>query len=150
MSEDQVPRRRERFGMTGVIVGAVALAVGIGHVFLGPINPPPPFEEVVAGKLVGLRDAVAGRLSGTEYRTASADSRRLDADRVLEAATALAGVSALLLGMVGFIRREDLRVSGSAAALGTAAIALHFVLIGLGAFVLGLLVVGALSVLGSG
>ncbi|MBN1868941.1 hypothetical protein JW916_16830 [Candidatus Sumerlaeota bacterium] len=52
-------KRKSRFGLVGVIVGIVSPSAAVLCLWLGPIHPPPPIDEVVAEKAVGIRDAIA-------------------------------------------------------------------------------------------
>jgi hypothetical protein len=136
--------------MLGIVVGALALGVGILHFFLGPISPPNPLEEVVADQAARIHAAVVAKVKGQEAPAPEPETSRFDPDRIVSSGSAVAGFVALMFGVVAFVRREDIRMTGSAAALGAGAIAFQFVLIALGAIVLAIMIAGALSALASG
>src|SRR5262245_54832097 len=139
-----------RFALVGVVVGALAFGISIVHFFFGPIVSPPPLEEVVADKAAEVRSRVIAKLKGDEAPPPEPESSRFNADNVVMGGAAVSGFVALMLGVVGFVRREDLRMTGSAAALGATAIAFQFALVALGAIVLAILIAGALIALANG
>jgi hypothetical protein len=63
-------------------------------------------------------------------------------------ATIVAGLLAILLAVGSFVRREDPRLAGSAAALGGGAIAFHFFVMALGIIVAAILIGALISALG--
>lgn len=146
-------RRRSPFAMTGLVIGVLALGGALAHFWLGPIDPPPPLEEVVAEKAAAIKDRFVAKLKGEEADAAAveetlAEEAVSDRDHRVRSVTSLLGFVALVLSVVGFVRREDLRVAGSAAALGGGAAAFQFLIVALGAILLTVLVAALLS--GSG
>ena len=137
------------FGLVGLVVGVLALGGALAHFFVGPINPPPPLETIAAEKVVKIKESIAAKLRGEELPQ-TGTVRGWDADRVVETSTAMTGFLAMVLAIVSFIRREDLRVSGSAAAVGAGAVAFQFVIAALGALILVILIAAILGSLGGG
>jgi hypothetical protein len=129
------------------MLGGIAFCAAVIHFFAGPIVPPPTLEETTAEIAVNLKDAVKAKLTGEEY-TPERPRRSRDADDWLRIGTVCAGVVAIVLGLLAFIRREDLRVSGSAAVLGGAAVAFQFFALALGVIALVILIGAVLSNLG--
>ena len=109
------------FGIASVVLGFIALATVVAHFFAGPIEPPPPLEVSIADKAVQIRDATVAALRGDEYVAEAAQRVRTLDDYLVYAALSVAGC-AILLGLIGFLRREPLRASLSGAALGAMAI----------------------------
>jgi hypothetical protein len=116
---------QERLGVIGTIVGLVALGVAIFHFFLGPIEPPPSLGAVVAEVASDVKEALAAKLQGREN---APERQALDfgPDRIVDIAVIVLGFIALALGVVGFVKREEWRPSGTAIALGSAAMAFQF------------------------
>ena len=101
---------RSTLSFVGIGFGSIALVLAVAHFSLGPISPKPTLEQAVADKAVALKQATIAALKGTEAPVAR--SRELDADRVLSTATAVLGALAMILGVVGYAKKEPLRVAG--------------------------------------
>ena len=114
--------------------------------FAGPFETPPPIEEVVADKVVAIRDATVAALKGEEYK-AAVEPRAMSIDRMVRAGTAVAGALAMILAAVALVRQERAAAAAGGAILGAGAIALQFAGIALGVIVLCLLLGPLLSAL---
>ena len=112
------------------MLGLLALGSAFYHHVAGPIDPAPPIEEVIADKVVKIREAVISGIKGVKYES-EVGYGSWNKDRILYGAIMVIGFSAIVLGMLGFIRREDRVLSGSAAVLGGAAIAFQFLALAL-------------------
>jgi hypothetical protein len=130
--------KKSPLGLVAVLCGGLSLVVAVLHFFVGPIAPRQPVEESIAELAVNLRNAVAAELAGEDYKGAS--GQRWDADRIVDIGTVAVGLVAILLAVASFIRREDLRMAGSAVALGGGAIAFQFVALAI------LMIVGAIII----
>ncbi|MDF1693645.1 MAG: hypothetical protein P1U47_14790 [Zhongshania sp.] len=73
-----------------------------------------------------------------------------DADRIADVVTAVLGGFALILAVISLINKEQIRVSGGAAALGFSAIAFQFIAMYAMALLVVILIAAALSGLGVG
>ena len=135
------------FGLVGVILGFVALGVALAHFWLGPIEPAPALEDLVADKAVKIKKAVEARLRG-EVLDRNTVSASFDKDELIRATTIGAAFIAIVFAVVSFIKREDLRVSGSAIGLASGAIAFEFAALALGVIVAAILIGVVLSVIG--
>ena len=134
-----IATKKSPLGLVAVLCGGLSLVVAVLHFFVGPIAPRQPVEESIAELAVDVRNAVVAELAGEDYEGAS-DGQRWDADRIVDLGTVVVGLVAILLAVASFIRREDLRMAGSAVALGGGAIAFQFVALAI------LMVVGAIIV----
>ena len=105
------------FGIIGILVGFAAFSAVILHFYLGPLEPPPALEEVVAETAVNIRDAAIAKIKGEAYEPPPGPASRTK-DEWLKIGIAAASLAAVLLAVIGIIRKESLRVAGSAAALG--------------------------------
>ncbi len=134
-------------GIVGTVLGMVALSVGVMHFWAGPIEPPPPLETVVADKVVKIRDAVVAKLGGVEY-VAEAEAPDWGPDRLLTLATLAVALAAIALGTASYIRRESIRVSGSAVLLGGAAIGIQYLGLAIGLIFFAILIAAVIGQLG--
>lgn len=60
---------------------------------------------------------------------ASSEQPKFNTDRIVTLSTVAAGFLAVVLAVIAYVRREDKRISGSAVALGAAALAFQFLVI---------------------
>lgn len=134
-------------GFSGITLGAIALLIAIVHLWAGPFSPQPSLEKTVAEKAVAIKNATIAALKGEEIEE-QAPTSSFDVDQALSVATGVLGGLAIILGVVGYARKEPLRVAGGAVALGGAAIAFQFVVVALGMIFLAVLVVSVLSGIG--
>jgi hypothetical protein len=118
------------FGIPALILGVLALALALIHFYAGPFGPPPSAGKVIAEKEIKMGGAVIGKVKIGET-DASRQQPKLNTDRIVALSTAAAGFLAVVLAVVAYIRREDKRISGSAVALGAAALAFQFLVIAL-------------------
>lgn len=116
--------------MWGTGVGFLGLTLVVLHFFLGPFAPPRQSPGSAVGELA--REVAAGLVG----KTTLAQSQPMNVDQVARAVGLILAVSALGLGVVGFIRREDPRPSAAAVALGTAAILFQLAVLALAAVIL--------------
>ena len=136
--------------LVALILGILAFGAALGHFYLGPIDPPPTLEDVVAEKAVAIRDSVVARLKGEEPETRSTPAwmKEMSRDDMLRNAIMAAAFLALVLASIGYIRREDGRIAASAVMFGTFAIAFQFLVIALGVLVLVILIAVVLGEIG--
>jgi hypothetical protein len=132
----------------GISLGAVALLLATLHLWAGPFSPQPSLEQTVAEKAVSIKQATIAALKGEE--TPLSKSRPLDMDQLASITTAVLAGLAIILGVIGFAKKEPLRVAGGAAVLGGSALEFQFAVMALGAIVLVILIAAVLSQLGIG
>jgi hypothetical protein len=139
--------RKASIGFIGIGIGAIAMLMGIVHFFAGPFSPRPGIETTVAEKAVAIKNATIAALKGekAEEKVLPSD---IDLDEALRIATGVLGGLAIVLGVVGFAKGEPLRVGGSAAVLGGAAVAFQFAIIAVGAIVGAILIAAVISQIG--
>ena len=124
--------RKMKFSTMGLILGALALLLAIGQFWFTAASPKPALEDRVADKVIAIRDATLDRLAGREKE---APEPQWDSYQLVMAATSVLGSLALILGVLGYVRKEPTRACLSAAALGGAAVAFPFVVGALGAVI---------------
>lgn len=117
-----------QFGIASVVIGFVAFAAVVGHFFAGPVDPPPPIETSIAEKAANIRDATVAALKGEEYE-AQETVRPKTLDDYLTYSFLAAGMLAILLAVIGFIRHERIRPAIAGAALGGLAITFQFAVV---------------------
>lgn len=137
MNESNKPRT---LGLTGTLIGLLALGLAVFHFFVGPLETPPPLESVVADQTVKIKQAITAKIKGTEH-PAEPVARTVGADDMIFYAVIALGFAALTAGVLGFVQREDLRSTGAAVVLGSGAIAFQFAVVVVGA-VLGAILIG--------
>jgi hypothetical protein len=138
-----------KFSFTGIGIGAIALLLALFHFYAGPFTAQPALEDVVANKAAAIRDATIAALKGEASERIAAPSE-MDLDKIVQISTALLGGVAVILGVLGFAKKEPLRAAGGAAILGGSAIAFQFLAIALGAIILAILIAAVISQLGLG
>ena len=136
-----------KFSYTGILVGAIAFLLVLVHFWAGPFSPQPALEQTVAEKAVAIRNATIAALKGEKVEK-KVERSEIDIDNALDIAGAVMGGIAIILGVLGYARKEPLRVAGGAAVLGAGAIAFQFAVIALGAIILAILIAAVLSQLG--
>jgi len=132
----------------GIGLGSIALLLAIVHFWAGPFSPQPTLEQTVAEKAVSIKQATIAALKGIE--APAPKSRAIDTDQVISIGTAILGGLAIILGVIGYAKKEPMRVAGGAAVLGGSAIAFQFAVVALGAIVIAILVAAVLSQIGIG
>ncbi|MCB1785614.1 MAG: hypothetical protein KDJ33_05160 [Gammaproteobacteria bacterium] len=141
--------RRSTISFVGIGLGAIALLVAVSHFWAGPFSPQPSLERTVAEKAVAIKNATIAALKGEKAEEASAP-RAIDLDQGLRIATGILGGLAIILGVVGFARKESVRAAGGAAVLGGIAMAFQFAVMALGAIVVAILIAAVISQIGIG
>lgn len=111
-------------------MGVVALLFAILPALVLPmIYPAPPIEERAAEAVVNIKDRVVAKLKKQEYQSPVKPQNEKDRwYEVFRWAAAVFGSLAILLGTVGIVRKEPVRICISAIGLGTAAIVMEYVL----------------------
>jgi len=138
-----------KLGFIGIAVGATALLLVLVHFWAGPFSPQPTLESTVAEKAVAIRDATVAALKGEEVREYVPPSE-MNLDKALDISGAALGGIAVILGVLGFAKKESSRVAGGAAVLGAGAIAFQFAALAVGAIIVAILIAAVISQLGFG
>ncbi|MGY0561348.1 hypothetical protein ACW7G2_11595 [Luteimonas sp. A277] len=133
--------RSLKLSTLGLGLGALALLVAIVHFWIVAAAPSPPLEDMIADKVVAIRDATVNRFTGRAEEPQGDGS--WDREQLVIAATSLLGGLAIVLAIFGFVRREPRRPCIGAAVLGVGAVAFPFVIGALGAVIV-LLALGAI------
>jgi len=136
-----------KIGFIGIAVGAAALLLVLVHFWAGPFSPQPTLESTVAEKAVAIRDATVAALKGEEVNEYASPSE-MNLDKALDISGSVLGGIAVILGVLGFAKKESARVAGGAAVLGAGAIAFQFAALAVGAIIIAILIAAVISQLG--
>lgn len=141
------PARTRAIGLIGVVFGLLALGLALFHFWLGPLEPTPTLEEVVAEKALSIKARAVAKLTGERIQDSpQPQTRSLDA--WVDILTVGFSFVAITCGVIAFIRREDRRATASAVLLGVGAIGFQFLTLALSVIVLVILIAAVLSSLG--
>ncbi len=124
-------KEKTTLSFTGIGIGAIALLIAIVHFWAGPFNVKPTIEQSLTEKAIALKDKAQAAIKGEHYSEPKI-SQKYDVDKILVVSAALLGGIAIILGVVGFARKEELQAAIAAVGLGAGAIAFQYILIGIG------------------
>nr|WP_041757154.1 hypothetical protein [Bradyrhizobium sp. ORS 278] len=126
--------RSRRLGVIGCVIGLFALmAAVLPHWVLPAIDPPPPIDKVIVDVGHRVKERLVARIRGVEYQAPVRERSWTDRlHQQLPIAAVSLGLLAIILGVVGQLRREERQVAAMATTLGGCAIAvqLSFMLMG--------------------
>lgn len=91
-----------------------------------------------------IRDATVAALKGKEVEQPAYRSK-MDLDKALDITGAVLGGIAIILGVLGFAKKEPVRIAGGAAVLGAGAIAFQFAALAVGAIIVAILIAVVVS-----
>ncbi|WP_282609034.1 hypothetical protein [Pelagibius sp. Alg239-R121] len=115
---------RPTAGMIGFAIGAAAVLLVLMHFWAGPFAPQQS-AGISIGEIAGeIRDSAARALSGEQQPEPTAAP--WDIDRVLNLFAAVLAGAAIVLGLLGIVRRETWRPAAGAIALGASAVVFQF------------------------
>ena len=133
------------WGLLGTIVGALALAAALLHFFAGPFAPQPQVEDQVADLTVRIGKAIADRVRGKDSAAETVAAPARDVDDYMELGVVTAGLAAVFLGLIAFIRREDARPTAVAVLLGGGALAFQIAMAVVAGILGVILIIGIVS-----
>ena len=129
------------FSFIGLLLGSLAFIATLAHLFLGPINPPPPIEDIVAETVSSVKARFLSHCN-SEIPQRETVKQGWDADDIVQVTTIIMSICAIIFAQIAFMRREDKRITMVAAALGSETILFHLAL-----FMFGLLAAAILIAL---
>ena len=97
---------------------------------------------------VRIKDRLVAKIKGEELVPPPEEDKRFDWNKWFPAGTISLGALAISFGTIGFVRREDVRMNGSAVTIGLAAIVFQYFLLIAATLILILLIFIVLSALG--
>jgi hypothetical protein len=136
--------KKDVCGWAGILLGSIALLLVITHFMAGPFTPRPSLESIVATKTVAIKHAALDALHGKPL-VEKAKSVGWNIDRILSVISAMMGTGAVILGIIGWARKEEHRVAAAAGLLGLATIAFQPAMAIVAAIILAVLIAGILQ-----
>jgi hypothetical protein len=126
----QTPFRRHAFGWSGLIIGLLALALGLLPGWIAPLYDPPgkPIPQRAADWLGELKDKAVSVLRMEPAPLPPPEQRNAWRDPRIAVWSLLFGFTALVLGIVSFVRHEDQRLVACTIALGAGTISSQYFL----------------------
>ncbi|MCF7992667.1 MAG: hypothetical protein K9M02_19665 [Thiohalocapsa sp.] len=143
------PKRPPALGLFGTVLGLLSLLVAIAHFYFGPIEEPEPVENFIAEKTVSIKNAISAKLKGEEYLPPQRETEQ-DVDQWVAKGAMIAALTALSLGVLGFLRREEYLPCGLAIGLGGATAVFSVSVLLAGAIVAAIIIGAVIVSLGSG
>jgi hypothetical protein len=133
VTETRLPQpslRRHAFGWSGLIIGLLALALGLLPGWIAPLYDPPtrPIPQRAADWLGELKDKAMAAIRAETPPPPPPEQRSIWRDPRIAVWSLLLGFSALLLGVVSFVRHEDQRLVACTIALGAGTICAQYFL----------------------
>ena len=117
---------QNKFSSLGMILGVIALIIGLVHFSMGPFfSPPPTLENVIAEKVSAVH------------------KKSIDIDQAVDTAGIAMAIAALLCAFIGGMRKESRWGICGALCFGGGTLAFHALLFGIG-IVLGILLLLAI------
>jgi hypothetical protein len=117
---DLAPASRPIAGYVGLVLGAVALLMVLVHFWSGPFAPQQRTGVSIGEIAADIRASATRAITGAPQPAPQA--RPWTADRTLKTVTAVVAGLAVILGILGLVRRETWRPSAAAIVLAAGAI----------------------------
>jgi len=120
--------RRDYFGWSGLVLGLLALALGLLPGWIAPLYDPPskPIQQRAVDWLGELKDKAASALRMEPPAPAPPEQRTLWRDPHVALWSLLFAFTALVFGTVAFVRHEDQRLVACAIALAAGTICAQY------------------------
>lgn len=119
----------------GAIIGLISLGIAVFHFFLGPIEKTPTIEEYVAEKTISIKSVISSKLKGEEVIKTSQD-KPIGPDKIVGYGVVILGFIAICFGVIGFLKKEEWKVSSVAISIGVSALVFKFAVAVAGAIIL--------------
>jgi len=124
------------FGAWGVILGLLAFGAGFMHFWFGPIETDTrTVEQKIVDKTFSFKDSIAATIKG-EHSLPKHQKPVVDINMAVNDGTIVMALLAMALAVFSFLKREDLRYTGTALVLGGATLAFQFLLVAMGVVVI--------------
>jgi hypothetical protein len=120
----QMRARHHYFGWSGLVLGLFALALGLLPGWIAPLYDPPakPIPQRAADWLGELKDKAVAAIRMEPPAPPPPEQRSAWRDPRIAVWSLLFGFTALVLGIVSFVRHEDQRLVACSIALGAGTI----------------------------
>lgn len=128
--------KMRRWGLGGTLIGLIALVAAVLPLWVLPaIFPPRPIDQVIVDTATKVKERLVAQAKGEEYQVRVEKNAAAVWYQACSIAAISLGLVALGLAAFSFLRREDWRYTGAAAALGGGAIAFEIAITALAIFV---------------
>ncbi|PVZ85347.1 hypothetical protein C9426_19905 [Serratia sp. S1B] len=138
--------KKNLFGWIGIALGGIALLLAMIHFYAGPFSPQPTLESLVANKAVAIKQSLVASLAGHKVPE-TLERSHYNLDRILDIVTVVLGAGAVILGVIGGACKENRQAASGAILLGTGTLYFQFAVFALGAVLVVVLIVAALSLI---
>ena len=144
------PSKRSIIGGIGLAFALLALVAAIMSPWIiDAIEPDQkPIDEAAVDVATKIKDRLIAKAKGQEYIPPVETETGFDIAKWYPAGTIALGLCGICLGVGGFCRHEDVRITGSSVAVGLAAIVFQYFLLLAAAIIFFMLVGLILSALG--
>lgn len=140
---------QNKFSSLGMLLGAIALVIGIVHFSFGPFSSPPPtLERVVAEQVTAVKKGIIAGITGKP--PAVAENKILDIDRILHNGGIILAIAGLGLAFIAGMREENRWGISGALAFAGGTLIFHTILFGIGIVCAIILLILIISVLNGG
>ncbi len=138
--EDQI-LRKNKFSTIGLSIALLVMILSLTSPWIaGAISPPESVEDQAVAKVLSIKDKLAKGLKGEEYKS---EEKQFSFVSALNFSIIFFAAVAVILGVLGFVKREDNRMSGAAIAIGASLVLFQYFLM-LAAALIVLFLVGAI------
>lgn len=148
--ESEVKGRSAAWSTSGLAIAFIALIAAVMSPWiLDSISPPTKtIDEVAVDVAVNIKDRLVAKAKGQEFVAKMKNDKTPSLRRWYPPTTIGIGLLGMCLGIVGFTRHENTRISAAAVAVGLAAIMFQYFLLLAAAIILVLLIGVILNALG--
>jgi len=137
---------QNKFGSLGLLLGAVALLMGLIHYSMGPFSAPAPsIEKVIAEKIIAVKKGIVAGLKGEEPQTNATANKPADIDKIIDNTGIVLAVVALFCAFIAGMRKEHRWGVYGALCFGGGTLAFHALLFGIGVVLTILLILAVIS-----
>ena len=133
---------KTKFSLPGMIIGTTSFVVAVLHLWLGPIEKV-SIEDIAVQKARKIKQAMINLVTDND---AKVDKEiEMGPDKIVNAAVMITALAGMVLGLIGFVRKENIRYASTSIAISGVTIALQYVVAAVGAIVVALLIIAVLS-----
>ena len=117
---------KNKFSAIGLAIALCIMMVSVTSPWIvETFAPAPPIEEQAVAKILNFKDKLARGLKGEQIEVAKSDFSFIS---ILNLVVVFFGAIAVVLGVIGFVQKENSRMSGAAITIGASAILFQYFL----------------------
>ena len=115
-----------KFSAIGLVIALFIMLVSVTSPWIvETFAPAPPIEEQAVAKILNFKDKLARGLKGEQIESAKSEFSFIS---ILNLIVVLFGAIAVILGIIGFVKKENFRMSSAAITVGASAILFQYFL----------------------